>query len=60
MSDKGELADKKVAVVKVTKQLMSILAGSFQNVEEEMTYVSMWRKSMWEEGRANERRQLHF
>lgn len=41
MSDKGELADKKVAVVKVTKQLMSILAGSFQNVEEEMTYVSM-------------------
>lgn len=60
MSDKGELADKKVAVVKVTKQLMSILAGSFQNVEEEMTYVSMWRKSMWEEGRTNERRQLHF
>lgn len=50
MSDKGELAEKKVAVVKVTKQLMGIWVGSFQNVEEEMTHVNMWGKSREKKG----------
>lgn len=50
MGDKGELAEKKVAVVKVTKQLMDIWVGGFQNVEEEMTHVNMWGKSSEKKG----------
>lgn len=42
-----------MAVVKVTKQLMSFLVGSYQNVEEEMTYVSECVREEYERGRDN-------